>query len=218
MLNDKNNTWKGLVCNLILNNSADIRTYITNINSNHQDRTQNVSHFTKKLYRQVNCRPKSVEVDVFELRTTSETFWQTTKIEKVIFRHFLQKLETFFLVGLLNKNWWDIIQPWILQKKKKKNVASRNRRIRTQHRQTNYPKHNVNKQLNKKEPWSFQPKVKKVLIIPKYKLQSDFKKFVILAKTDFRHLQTIATNSSMYFTWKTSKKNIYFKYNLEHKV
>ncbi len=68
MLNDKNNTWKGLVCNLVLNNSEDIPTYITNINSNQHDGTQNVSHFTKKLYLQVNCRPKSVDVDVFRTK------------------------------------------------------------------------------------------------------------------------------------------------------
>jgi hypothetical protein len=119
MFNDKNKTWKGLLCNLVLNNSEDIPTYIKNINSNHQDRTQNVSHFTKSSTCRLIVGLNLSTLMFLELRTTFETFWQTTKIEKVIFRHFLQKLETFFLVGLLNKNWWDIIQPWILQKKKK---------------------------------------------------------------------------------------------------
>ncbi len=93
-----------------------------------------------------------------------------------------------------------------------------------QHRTTEEFVHSIDKQtiLNimsinnlKKVPWSFQPKFKKVFIIPKYKLQSDLKKHVILAETDFRDLQTICTVA---FQLVNEQKNIYFKYNLEHKV
>jgi hypothetical protein len=74
MFNDKNKTWKGLLCNLVLNNSEDIPTYIKNINSNHQDRTQNVSHFTKSSTCRLIVGLNLSTLMFLELRTTFETF------------------------------------------------------------------------------------------------------------------------------------------------